>query len=181
MLVGYQWDSRMTTVTTTDSASKLRAQPLTASAFAPFGEVLEPPASAGRSYFEDALANRRPSARPSLSLSRVMPSPAGPLIARVMERHEHSSQSFIALEAARWLVMVAPSDAAGSPDMARAEAFVCGQGQGITYRADVWHHPLTVLDAPASFAVFMWRDGSAGDEEFVDIGSLLVDSDGVMP
>ena len=93
----------------------------------------------------------------------------------------HSSQSFVALEAARWLVMGAPRHAAGGPDMARAAAFVGGQGQGITYRADVWHHPLTVLDAPAAFAVFMWRDGSADDEEFVDIAPLLVDSEGVMP
>jgi ureidoglycolate lyase len=171
----------MTTVTTTNSAPELKAQKLTASAFAPYGEVLELPAAAGRSYFEDALANGRPAARPSLSLSRVMPAPAGPVTARVMERHAHSSQSFVAVEAARWLVMVAPKNATGGPDMARAAAFVCGQGQGITYRADVWHHPMTVLDAPASFAVFMWRDGSAGDEEFVDIAPLVVDSDGVVP
>ena len=32
-----------------------------------------------------------------------------------------------------------------------------------------WHHPVTVLDAPASFAVLMWRDFTAGDEEFVDV------------
>jgi ureidoglycolate lyase len=30
-----------------------------------------------------------------------------------------------------------------------------------------------VLDTPASFAVLMWRDGSAGDEEFVPVTSPL--------
>ena len=41
--------------------------------------------------------------------------------------------------------------------------------QGVTYKADTWHHPLTVLDRPAAFAVFMWLDGSKGDEEFVTL------------
>lgn len=159
----------------------IRAQPLTAAAFAAFGEVLEAPADAGRVYFDGALANGRTAAWPSLSMSRARPAPAGPLTARVMERHAHSSQSFIALEAARWLVTVAPHSPAGGPDMTQAEAFVCGPGQGMTYRADVWHHPLTVLDAPAVFAVFMWRDGGSGDEEFVDIAPVTIDSDGVMP
>ena len=31
---------------------------------------------------------------------------------------------------------------------------------------NVWHHPNTVFGAPAQFAVFMWRDGGKGDEEF---------------
>jgi ureidoglycolate lyase len=34
---------------------------------------------------------------------------------------------------------------------------------------NVWHLPLTVLDRPASFAVFMWLDAGRGDEEFVDL------------
>jgi ureidoglycolate lyase len=36
-----------------------------------------------------------------------------------------------------------------------------------------WHHPVTVLDGPASFAVLMWRDGTAGDEEFVPVTAPL--------
>jgi ureidoglycolate lyase len=36
-----------------------------------------------------------------------------------------------------------------------------------------WHHPLTVLDGPASFAVLMWRDGTTGDEEFVPVDPPL--------
>ena len=92
-----------------------------------------------------------------------------------MERHAWSSQSFVPLDPARWLVLVAPHAAAGGPDMARAAAFVAGPGQGVTYGADVWHHGLTVLDAPARFAVFMWRDGTVGDEEFVDVEPFTVE------
>jgi ureidoglycolate lyase len=38
----------------------------------------------------------------------------------------------------------------------------------------VWHHELTVLDGPLGFGVFMWRDGTAGDEEFVDIAPVTI-------
>jgi ureidoglycolate lyase len=36
-----------------------------------------------------------------------------------------------------------------------------------------WHHPLTVLDGPATFAGLTWRDGTAGHEEFVPVTTPL--------
>ena len=36
---------------------------------------------------------------------------------------------------------------------------------------NVWHHPLTVLDEAAAFAILMWRTGGPGDEEFTDLAS----------
>jgi len=153
----------------------IELRPLTAEGFAAYGEVLAFPDEPGRVYFERALANGRLDARASLSLVRKPPIDALPLQARVMERHEFSSQTFLPLGPARWLVVVAPHLASGAgPDMTRGEAFLVGANQGVTYGADVWHHPLTVLDAPADFAVFMWRDGTSGDEEFVDVGPVAV-------
>ena len=143
----------------------LRIEPLTAEAFAPFGQVIETPATAGRTYFSDALRSTRPQARPSLSMACRMPSPL-PLTATLMERHRFSSQTFIATDVARWLVLVAPHAAAGGPDMTGARAFLPAPGQGITFAADVWHHPLTVFDRPGTFAIYMWLDGTNGDEEF---------------
>jgi len=144
-------------------------EPLEADAFTPFGEVLSLPAGGGRLYYEGALANLRPGAWPSLSLSHRPEPQQLPLLATTMERHQFSSQSFIPMAVSRWLVVVAPHGADGGPDVANLRAFVAGPGQGVTYGADVWHHPLVVLDGPASFAVFMWREDSATDEEFVDL------------
>ena len=152
----------------------IRAVPLDPAAFAPFGEVLVVPAQPGRAYFEAALASTRPAAWPSLSLTLREPS-AQPLAVAAMERHAFSSQSFVPLGPARWLVLVAPHAPGGGPDMAQARAFVAGPGQGVTYRADTWHHGLTVLGQATSFAVFMWRDGTAGDEEFVDVQPFTVE------
>jgi ureidoglycolate lyase len=83
-----------------------------------------------------------------------------------MERHEFSSQSFLPLDVSRWIVVVAPSGTDGGPDPSRAVAFLVGPSQGVTYDANTWHHPLTILDWPARFAVVMWRDGTRTDEEF---------------
>ena len=74
----------------------------------------------GRTYFDGALGNLRPAARPSLSLARREELSSLPLTATQMERHEFSSQSFVPLEAGRWLVIVAPHAAGGGPDMANA-------------------------------------------------------------
>jgi ureidoglycolate lyase len=144
-------------------------EPLRAEAFAPFGDVLEAPLDLGRNFFGDGLANRRAGAAPSLAVAHVPPLTVLPLVATRMERHEFSSQSFLALDVSRWLVIVAPKDADGRPDTARARAFLAGPGQGVTYRADTWHHPLTVLDREARLAVLIWLEHSQTDEEFVTL------------
>jgi ureidoglycolate lyase len=142
------------------------AKPLNADEFAPYGDVLAPPADFGRVYFDRGLRSSRPGAWPSLSVAHAKFLPSPPLQATVMERHEFSSQSFVPLDVSRWLVVVAPSGTDGGPDPSRAVAFLAGPGQGVTYHAGTWHHPLTILDRPGRFAVFMWRDGTTTDEEF---------------
>jgi len=144
-------------------------EPLRAESFAPFGDVLEAPLDLGRNFFGDGLANRRAGAAPSLAVAHVPALATLPLVATRMERHEFSSQSFLALDVARWLVIVAPRAANGRPDTGRARAFLAGPNQGVTYRVDTWHHPLTVLDRPARFAVLIWLERSATDEEFVTL------------
>lgn len=148
---------------------RLVPQPLTPAAFALYGEVLEAPDGFGRTYFDARLANGRSGATPSLSMARIAAVAGLPITAVQMERHEFSSQSFIPLEPARWLVIVAPTAADGGPDTARAQAFLPGPGQGITYGMNVWHHPMTVIGAPARFAIVMWLERSKTDEEFVQL------------
>ncbi len=145
----------------------------------PFGDVLDVPSEAGRLYYDDALGNLRPQAKPSLSLSFKLPTTDRPLQAELLERHEFSSQSFVPLDVSHWLIVVAPHAREGGPDRAAARAFVATGAQGVTYRADTWHHGLTVLDRPARFAIFMWRDGTATDEEFVPVIPFTVDIPGL--
>jgi ureidoglycolate lyase len=88
-----------------DNPMIIAPEPLRAERFAPFGDVLEAPDVPGRLFYGDGLANRRAGAAPSLALVHAPPLTALPLVATRMERHEFSSQTFLALDAARWLVM----------------------------------------------------------------------------
>ncbi|HEX2887855.1 ureidoglycolate lyase [Vineibacter terrae] len=151
---------------------------LTPEAFAPYGDVLTAPADAGRQYFEAGLGNLRPGAHASLSMVNRAPIDGLPLEVTLLERHEFSSQTFVPTDASRWLIIVCPHAPGGGPDAAQAIAFVASGGQGVTYRPNTWHHGLTVLDRPASFAVFMWRDGTQGDEEFVTVEPFTVAAPG---
>ena len=151
----------------------ITVQPLTAEAFAPYGDVLTIPTTTARYNADAALSSLRPGARPRLTLSQRDPVSL-PLLIRQMERHAFSSQSFIPLAPSRFLVLVAPHAPQGGPDTTRAQAFLAGPGQGVTYGANVWHHPMAALDGPTRFAVLIWQDGSMGDEEFVDVAPFVL-------
>jgi ureidoglycolate lyase len=154
--------------------AQIDPEPLTKEAFSAFGEVIDLPTAAGRTYYEEALGNLRPTARPSLSVSQREPTLERPITASLLERHEFSSQTFLPLDVDRWLVVVAPHSKAGGPDPGGLRAFIANGRQGVTYRANTWHHGLTVLDRPGRFGVFMWRDGTKGDEEFVPIEPFTI-------
>lgn len=150
-------------------------RPLTAEAFAPYGEVLAVPDTVGtRTAFDGALASLRPATPASLSLILAAPSLARPVPVGIIERHRFTSQSFVPMAPARWLVVVAPAAADGGPDLAAAEAFLPAPGQGITLHPGTWHAPLTVLEAPSPFAILMWRDYGPDDEEVMEITPLAV-------
>jgi len=150
----------------------IAAAPLTAEGFAPFGDVLQAPADGSRGWFDAGLFNGRAQARPSLSLIRRTQAAALPLVAPRMERHRFSSQSFAPMSPRRWLVGAAP-DRDGAPDVAGFRAFVAAAGQGVTIAPGVWHLPLTALEAPADFAIFMWLDGGPEDEDWADLPAPL--------
>jgi ureidoglycolate lyase len=153
---------------------ELTALPLSAEAFAPFGDVLQAPTDPGQSWFDASLGNLRPGAHPSLRMITKLPVRGLPLEANLLERHEFSSQTFVPIDIGRWLVVVAPHAPEGGPDVKRAKAFLATARQGVTYRPNTWHHGLTVLDRPARIAVFMWCDGTASDEQFVPVRPFTI-------
>ena len=153
---------------------EISAGTLTAEAFAWFGDVVEAPAHSGRAYFSTSLGNLRSAAPPKLWMLTKQPSPFLPLRIETLERHAFSSQTFVPIDIGRWLVVVAPSDPQGGPDVARAQAFLPSPQQGVSYRPNVWHSGLHVFDRAARLTVFMWLDGTAADEEIVPVSPFTV-------
>lgn len=153
-----------------DASVTVTAQPLTAEAFAPFGDVIaigtgEP---GTRDAFAAAMDNKRTDARLNVSVSRAHPT-STPHKVKWMERHPHSGQTFVPLDISRYLILVTVSDSEGMPRMDQLQAFVAGPHQGINYHTNVWHHPFTALDKPSECLVLRFDDGSDADTEWYEV------------
>ena len=144
-------------------------EPLTAAAFAPYGDVVTaPPAPGDRAFYTGGLTPDRPDSRASLHVNHVLPS-ALPFIATRMEHHPATSPTFLPFDASRYFVVVAGRASGGGPDPASLKGFWSPGSQGVTYHAGVWHHGMVVLDWLARFAVLMWRRSKEHDDVFADL------------
>ncbi len=147
----------------------LTLTPLTAASFAPYGDVVcASPVPGERALYTDRLTPDGEGTRVSLHVNHVLPSEL-PFLATRLERHPATSQTFLPLDASRYLVVVADRAPDGSPDPASLKGFWSSGGQGVTYRRDTWHHGMVALDRPARFAVLMWRHGEGNDDVFADL------------
>lgn len=149
----------------------LTIRPLSAAAFAPFGEVIAARPEAMRLINGGTTERFHALAAPDvvgegacviISIFRGQPR-RFPYEIGMMERHPLGSQSFSPLSAHPFLVAVA-EDEGGRPGL--PQIFLAGAGQGVNYRRNVWHHPLMAVGAVSDFLV-VDRDGPGGNlEEF---------------
>ena len=151
----------------------LLLEPLSAARFAPFGDVLENDGSARRNFYPEATVPGEGAGALRFWVSHVEPVTAAPLSILQLERHRYAAQSFIPLKIARWIVIVASSRPDGFPEVSGLRAFLAAPAQGVSYRRGTWHHGTTVLDAPAQFAVLMWRRAAGDDDEFHDLAAPI--------
>lgn len=154
----------------------IKAQPISAEAFAPFGELLVPrdaPSkmiNAGRCERHHALATvERGGGEAILSIFCSEPVSL-PYECALLERHPLGSQAFVPLGPKEWLSVVA-HDEGGKPG--QPLAFIVPAGQGINLRAGVWHGVLTPLDEPADFLV-VDREGGGINLEEVPIAPVTI-------
>lgn len=145
---------------------RVAVRPLTAHAFSPFGQVVAHSGNEPRLYLRSPLECDSEAIHPAFWVTRVSSAASLPLRIERLERHPHSAQTFIPLRGCEYLVVVAPSGAAGLPDLDGLKAFGASRHQGVTYRPGVWHHGLTALDAPAEFAVLIALTGRNDDDQF---------------
>jgi ureidoglycolate lyase len=132
---------------------KLTPRPLTAEAFAPFGEVLD--ATGEFRLINDGWCQRHhdrarldfgPGGRAGISIFQARPRSL-PYDFDLIERHPEGSQAFLPMTGAPFLVIVAES-----PDHT-PQAFLTNGAQGINLSRGTWHGVLTPLAAPGLFAV----------------------------
>ncbi len=136
------------------SESPLAIEPLTAAAFAPFGEVIAFGAAA-RVYPINNCTTQRHHALAKvevggghalISLARAEPRML-PFAVTLLERHPLGSQAFIPLSRTPYLIVVAESP------QHPPRCFRAVHGEGVNYRAGTWHHPLIALDTVSDFVI----------------------------
>lgn len=137
----------------TRTASRLLpVQPLTAEAFAPYGQVIERQGRASYAINEGSsqrfsdLAQLETDAegRLALSIFRAEACPP-PYALYCLERHPRGSQAFMPLYGQAFLVVVAGTQVAPAPEDLRV--FLANGEQGINFKRGAWHHPLLALSA----------------------------------
>lgn len=137
----------------------LTVEPLTANAFAPFGDVIE---TEGRdSFLINSGSTRRyhrlacvqlakPEDQAIISIFRASALPR-PLTISMLERHPLGSQAFVPLRGKPFLIVVAPPGDSPRGDTVRA--FLSNGRQGVNYHRAVWHHPVLSLAQEDDFLV----------------------------
>lgn len=111
-------------------------------------------------YLAD-VQNRRPDARLNMCVFRCSAAKL-PLEIRLLEKHEHSTQIFLPMNAAAtYLAIVCLGGDA--PDLETLSAFLVEGPQGISYYPGVWHYPMTALGEPIDFACLVAENDSVDD------------------
>src|SRR2546421_126306 len=113
--------------TTTSRVVKIKAEPLTAEAYAPFGEIVD----MGRTQLHCSEGEYT---------ARLMKLEPAPTRVKHINRHPEHIQLFIPLDNAPMLLVVAPAHVSGEAfDPASVRAFVNDGTKAFTFGLNTWH------------------------------------------
>ncbi len=150
--------------------SNIEIEPLTADAFAPFGDLIDT-AGEPTKLINNGLCERYNDrirldfdkrGRAGVSVLYGQPY-ALPYTFDLVERHPLGSQAFIPMIDAPFLVIVA-HDENGVPGT--PQAFLTASFQGVNIYRNTWHGILTPLEKPTPFAVVDWIGEDPNLEEY---------------
>ncbi|MEO3416369.1 ureidoglycolate lyase [Roseovarius sp. CAU 1744] len=150
----------------------LDVAPLTADAFAPYGDVIEARGEPTKMINQGMCGRHHDLARLDFADGRAGISLFDakarhlPHVVDMVERHPEGSQAFMPVSQVRFLVVVA-DDEHGTP--VNPKAFVTAPGQSINLHRGVWHGVLAPIGAPGQFAVVdRIGDGANLEEHWFD-------------
>jgi ureidoglycolate lyase len=142
--------------------------------FVDFGDVIEHQGDQRRRALSIDFTHEQDGMRRAFWVSKVVAATALPAEVKFLERHPFSDQAFVPLRDTRFLVVTCPSNPDGSPDLEQIHAYEAGPGQGVIYRRNVWHAPLSAFDAPVEFFVTMGVTEKAANDEFYELPTPVV-------
>ena len=158
-------------------SNRIKVQPLTAEAFAPFGDVMDASGAPDKMINQGKCGRFHNKARLDFSDGAAGISifqgevETLPLKLEMVERHPDGSQAFVPMSLDPFLVVVA-TDEAGVPT--NPQAFITETGQAINFHRGTWHGVLTPLSKPGLFAVVdRIGEGANLQEHWFDPGYII--------
>ncbi|QQA42153.1 ureidoglycolate lyase [Pelagovum pacificum] len=149
---------------------EIELRPLTATAFAPFGDVLEPDGQPDKMINEGNCGRFHDRARLFFGPGgeagiSIFDAGARELPYRfdLVERHPLGSQAFLPMGGTRSIFIVCP-DEDGVPGAPLA--FLGNAGQGVNILANTWHGVCTPLDDRGVYAVVDWIGSEPNLQEY---------------
>jgi len=136
---------------------RLKVQPMTRRAFAPFGVLID-----SRGSVEIDLGEGKPSLTGATSEWR-------PLSFDFMARHKLTMQVFSPLASSRSVIAVAPPNDADAPDVESIVAFLVEGTLPYAYHKGTWHTPPFPVGEWASYLVVDRSGTLDNDWELVDL------------
>jgi ureidoglycolate lyase len=151
---------------------QITTEPLTATAFAPFGDLLDCSGDPDKlinqglcGRYHDRATLDFADGRPGISIFKAKLRSL-PYTLDLLERHPLGSQAFVPMSHDPFLVIVAP-DENGKPGTPRA--FLTQAGQAINFHRNTWHGVLTPLSGTGLFAVIdRIGDGANLEEHWLE-------------
>ena len=158
---------------------QIRTEPLTATAFAPFGDLLDCAGDPDKiinqglcGRYHDRATLDFADGRAGISLFKAELRSL-PYTLDLLERHPLGSQAFVPMSHDPFLVIVAP-DENGKPGTPRA--FLTQAGQAINFHRNTWHGVLTPLSGSGLFAVIdRIGDGANLEEHWLNTPYEVID------
>ncbi len=152
---------------------KIKIEPLTQKAFAPFGDIIEAGEKPTMMINQGKCGRHHDLAQMDFSDGRVgisvfeCQSYTLPLALELVERHPLGSQAFLPLSDNPFLVVVAEDDN-GKPR--NLKAFMTKAGQGVNYHKGTWHGVLTPVTGGTQYFAVVDRvgDGNNLEEHWFD-------------
>jgi ureidoglycolate lyase len=163
-------------------SSRLKLKPLTAEAFAPFGDVIQKQGNypeeinygQTRKYGDLARVDTsEDSGLPHVHIYRSRPVGL-PYRIEVMERHPLGSQAFIPLHGSPFPVVVAPP--ADELDIDSIRGFLTNGEQGVNFHKGTWHHYQISLGEISDYVVIdRGGPGDNRDEQVLKMALVIED------
>jgi ureidoglycolate lyase len=175
---------------------QIKAVPLGAESFAPFGDVLEPKSrrldnldllDMGNARMSDAVPQERRAdfdvldywgdvttiSSDPMKLGYMRSKPGLPLQVSWFERHVKGTQAYIPFNGLPSIYTVAPpndlDDPNALPDLSRAQAFYVDGSCGINIKPGTWHWTPLALDEAVDFILVVREQVAEDDMNFIDL------------